>query len=113
MLPATSSTRATWATAASISDLAVLLVDAAKGISIETRRHSSVVHLLGIKHVVLAVNKWTSLISARTGSTPSLRSTGFCTRLGIVNLTCVPVSARDGDNVVEPSARMAGIEGQR
>ena len=99
-------------TAASISDLAVLLVDAAKGISIQTRRHSSVVHLVGIKHVVLAVNKM-DLVDFRQDRFDALVEVyrDFCTRLGIVNLTCVPVSARDGDNVVEPSARMAWYRG--
>ena len=99
-------------TAASISDLAVLLVDAAKGVSIQTRRHSSVVHLVGIKHVVLAVNKM-DLVDFRQDRFDALVEVyrDFCTRLGIVNLTCVPVSARDGDNVVEPSARMAWYRG--
>jgi bifunctional enzyme CysN/CysC len=99
-------------TAASTSDLAVLLVDAAKGITNQTRRHSSVVHLLRIKHVVLVVNKM-DLVGFRQDHFDALVQTycEFSKRLGIANVTCVPVSARDGDNVVHASARMPWYQG--
>jgi len=99
-------------TAASVSDLAVLLVDAAKGITLQTRRHSSIVHLLGIKHVVLAVNKM-DLVDFKHNRFDALADVfrDFANRLGIANVTCVPLSARDGDNVVNASLRMPWYHG--
>jgi bifunctional enzyme CysN/CysC len=99
-------------TAASLSDLAVLLVDAAKGITSQTRRHSSVVRLLRIKHVVLVVNKM-DLVGFRQDRFDALVQSfrDFSNRLGIVDVTCIPVSARDGDNVVHASARMPWYRG--
>src|SRR5262245_15696049 len=99
-------------TAASVSDLAVLLVDAAKGITLQTRRHSSIVHLLGIKHVVLAVNKM-DLVDFKQNRFDALADVfrDFANRLGVANVTCVPLSARDGDNVVNASLRMPWYHG--
>jgi bifunctional enzyme CysN/CysC len=99
-------------TAASVSDLAVLLVDAVKGITIQTRRHSSIVHLLGIKHVVLAVNKM-DLVGFSQDRFDAIVAVfqEFATRLGLANVTCVPLSARDGDNVVHASTRMRWYRG--
>jgi bifunctional enzyme CysN/CysC len=99
-------------TAASVSDLAVLLVDAAKGITLQTRRHSSIVHLLGIKHVVLAVNKM-DLVDFDQNRFDALAEVfrDFANRLGIPDVACVPLSARDGDNVVNASTRMPWYHG--
>ena len=99
-------------TAASVSDVAVLLVDAVKGITIQTRRHSSIVHLLGIKHVVLAINKM-DLVGFRQDRFDALVEIfrDFAGRLGLANITCVPLSARDGDNVVHTSPRMPWYQG--
>ena len=55
--PGTSSTRATWRPGASTCDLAIILIDARHGVLRQTRRHSFIVSLLGIKHVVVAINK--------------------------------------------------------
>jgi bifunctional enzyme CysN/CysC len=99
-------------TAASVSELAVLLVDAMKGITIQTRRHTSIVHLLDIKHVVLAVNKM-DLVGFRQDRFDALVEIfrDFASRLDLPNITCVPLSARDGDNVVHASPRMPWYRG--
>ena len=90
------------ATGASVSDLAIILIDARKGVLVQTRRHSCIVHLLGIRNVVLAVNKmdlvdWSQQvfddITAEYGR--------FAATLGIANVVAVPVSARHGDNIVK------------
>jgi len=99
-------------TAASVSDLAILLVDAVKGITQQTRRHTSLVHLLGIKHVVVAVNKL-DLVAFRQDRFDALVAIfqDFSNRLGIANVTCLPISARDGDNVVNASPRLPWYHG--
>ena len=92
------------ATGASTADLAVLLVDARKGVLTQTRRHAYIVSLLGIRHVVLAVNK-IDLVGLRPGglrraSSPSYRV--FAADLGFTSDRADPVSARYGDNVTAP-----------
>ena len=94
------------ATGASASDVAVILVDARKGVLTQTRRHSCIAHLLGIRHLVLAVNK----IDLVGWSEETFRDivwdyTGFAERLGIESVTAIPLSARLGDNILDRSAR--------
>ncbi len=91
-------------TGASNADLAVILVDARKGLLTQTRRHSFLVSLLGIRHVVLAVNKldlvgWSADVYA--GIEADYRT--FAADAGIGHVTCVPVSALRGDNITERS----------
>ncbi|MFT5526102.1 MAG: bifunctional enzyme CysN/CysC [Pirellulaceae bacterium] len=93
------------ATGASTADLAVILIDASKGILTQTRRHAFIVSLLGIKHVILAVNKmdlvdYDETVFDRICS--DFRK--FAERLDIPDIRFIPLSALKGDNIAEPSA---------
>jgi len=93
------------ATGASNADLAILLVDARKGLLQQTRRHAMIVSLLGIRHVVLAVNKidLVDFSQARFDEIVAAYKT-FAEPLGFRSLAAIPMSARYGDNVSGPSA---------
>lgn len=95
------------ATGASNADLAVLLIDARRGVAEQTRRHAAIVSLLGVRHVVLAVNKM-DLVDFAEDRFDALVAdfTRFARRLSFATITAVPLSARHGDNVAEPSANM-------
>jgi sulfate adenylyltransferase subunit 1 len=100
------------ATGASTADLAVILVDATKGILSQTRRHTFIASLLGIRNVLAAVNKM-DLVDYRDDvfldvERDFLRLAG---QLGVPRVQCVPISALEGDNVVERSARMSWYQG--
>src|SRR5690606_9694892 len=100
------------ATGASSADLAVVLVDARRGILPQTRRHAFIVSLLGIRHVVLAVNKIDLVGHDRdvfVAIDEDFRR--FCAGLSFESVTAVPISARDGDNVIAPSEKMPWHEG--
>ncbi len=100
------------ATGASNAELAVVLVDARKGVITQTRRHSHILSLLGIRHVVLAVNKM-DLIGF-DGDRFAAITAEYLTmagQLGISQVQCIPVVAPDGDNIVAPSARMPWYAG--
>jgi bifunctional enzyme CysN/CysC len=89
------------ATGASVSDLAIILIDARKGVLVQTRRHSCIAHLLGIRNVVLAVNKMDLVGWSEQVYDAILEDYGlFAGALGIENVVAVPLSARHGDNVV-------------
>jgi bifunctional enzyme CysN/CysC len=100
------------ATGASNSEAAVILVDARKGVLTQTRRHSYICALLGIRHVVLAVNK-IDLVDFSAERFHHLVGDyfGFAQTLGFASVTPIPVSARYGDNVTARSARMRWYEG--
>ena len=100
------------ATGASTCDLAVLLIDAVPGVVAQTRRHSFIVSLLGIKHVVVAVNKM-DLVDWSQERYEELRDeyTAFAHSLGITHPYVLPVSALLGDNVVDPSENMPWYDG--
>ncbi|MDA8051922.1 MAG: sulfate adenylyltransferase subunit CysN [Rhodospirillales bacterium] len=100
------------ATGASTADLAVLLVDARKGVVNQTRRHSFIVSLLGIRHVVLVVNKM-DLVGFDQAQFAAIRDSyaGFATGLGFESLVAIPASARFGDNVTRPSDNTPWYEG--
>ncbi|WP_255505454.1 adenylyl-sulfate kinase [Alkalisalibacterium limincola] len=108
----TSSTRATWPPGASTASLAVVLVDARKGVLPQTRRHSWIVSLLGIDHVVLAVNKMDrvgfdeAVFDAIVADYEALAG-----HLGIGRVSAVPVSALHGDNLVAASDATPWYEG--
>jgi len=99
-------------TGASTSDFAILLVDARKGLLAQTRRHAAIVSLLGIRDLVLAVNKM-DLVgfdqAVFDGIVADFRA--LLDRLGDLSVTSIPVCARDGDNVTGPSARMPWYTG--
>ncbi|WP_284757525.1 sulfate adenylyltransferase subunit CysN [Agrobacterium sp. fls2-241-TYG-188a] len=92
------------ATGASTADLAIVLVDARHGILPQTRRHSFIVSLLGVRHIVLAVNKidMVGFEQARYETiVADYRS--FVAKLGFETVVAIPLSARFGDNIIAPS----------
>ena len=99
-------------TGASSADVAVILVDARKGVLTQTRRHSFIVALLGIKHVVLAVNKmdlagYDQAVFDRIAA--DYRE--FAASLGLTDIKAIPISALRGDNVVESGPSMPWYDG--
>lgn len=93
-------------TGGSTANLAIILVDARTGVITQTRRHTFLVSLLGIKHVVLAVNKMDLLDFSHDVFDKIVADfKAFVTPLGIPDVVCIPLSALDGDNVVEKSGR--------
>jgi len=100
------------ATGASNSDLAIILVDARNGVMTQTRRHSFITSLVGIKHVVLAVNKidLADFSETRFDEIVAEYET-FASQLGFESLIAIPLSARYGDNVMTPSANMPWYKG--
>ncbi len=93
------------ATGASTADVAVLLVDARKGLSRQTRRHALLVSMLGIRHVVLAVNKMDLVGWSQERFDEIVADfTAFAGALAFAGVQAIPLSALGGDNVVEPSA---------
>jgi bifunctional enzyme CysN/CysC len=100
------------ATGASTADLAIILIDARQGLLTQTRRHSFIVSLLGIRHVIVAVNKM-DLVDFSEATFNSIRQdyTSFTERLGFPDLRFIPLSALRGDNVVERSARLPWYTG--
>ncbi|ADR33721.1 sulfate adenylyltransferase subunit 1 [Sulfuricurvum kujiense DSM 16994] len=100
------------ATGASTADLAIILIDARYGIVTQTRRHSYIVRLLGIKNVVVAINKM-DLVGFDRGVFEKIDTEyrSFAKGLGIEGIYSVPLSALDGDNVVTKSERSLWYEG--
>ena len=100
------------ATGASTASLAVILIDARKGVLPQTRRHAAISHLLGIRRMVLAVNKM-DLMGFREATFAAIRRSflEFSGRLGPCEIDFIPLSALAGDNVVEQSTRMAWYSG--
>ncbi|HEY8376455.1 MAG TPA: sulfate adenylyltransferase subunit CysN, partial [Nannocystis sp.] len=100
------------ATGASTCQLAVILIDARHGVMPQTRRHSYICALLGVKHLVVAVNKM-DLVDFSEAVFEDIRRTytDFAAGLRVHDITFIPISARDGDNVVTPSARTPWYQG--
>jgi sulfate adenylyltransferase subunit 1 len=94
-------------TAASTADLAIILVDARKGVLTQTRRHTAIAHLLGIRHLVLAVNKM-DLVGWSQPVFAGIRRDclAFGRDLGLGHLDFIPISALTGDSIVERGSRM-------
>jgi sulfate adenylyltransferase subunit 1 len=92
-------------TGASTAQVAVILVDARKGLLTQTRRHSYLVSLVGIRHIVLAVNKM-DLIDFDEQKFEAIRRDyqQFAAPLGFSSIAAIPISALDGDNIIESSA---------
>jgi bifunctional enzyme CysN/CysC len=99
-------------TGASTADLAILLIDARKGILAQTRRHAAIASLLGIRQVVLAVNKM-DLVGFDESVFASIRHDfrALLGKLEFDQLTPIPVCARDGDNITGPGTRMPWYTG--
>jgi bifunctional enzyme CysN/CysC len=93
-------------TGASTADLAVILVDARKGVLVQTRRHSFLAHLVGIKHVVLAVNKMDLVDYDRSAFLDIVQDyREFAEEVGIEAFTAIPISGFKGDNITELSGK--------
>jgi sulfate adenylyltransferase subunit 1 len=100
------------ATGASTAEAAVVLMDATKGVLRQSRRHAYIAHLLGVQHIVAAVNKMDLVaFSQEVFDRISAEFRAFADQLGIRNVYPVPVSALEGDNVVLRSKRMPWFEG--
>ncbi|WP_333591672.1 adenylyl-sulfate kinase [Brevundimonas sp.] len=100
-------------TAASRADTAVVLVDARKGVLVQTRRHAFLCALLGVRSVVLAVTKMDLVGWDRAAFDEAVADfTDFAARIGLKTVTPIPLSGRDGDNVVAPSANTPWFDGR-
>ena len=98
------------ATGASTAQAAVLLIDARKGVLVQTKRHSRIVSMLGIRHVALAVNKmdlvdWSQLVFDEI----ELAYRHFAEELGFETITAIPLSALEGHNIVRAGTRDAVV----
>ncbi|MFK8023551.1 MAG: sulfate adenylyltransferase subunit CysN [Ilumatobacter sp.] len=99
-------------TGASTADVAILMVDARKGILTQTRRHSYLVNLLGIKKVIVAINKMDLVdYSQDTYETIKQEYLDFADRIGLIGAEFIPMSALKGDNVLVPSPNMEWHDG--
>ena len=99
-------------TGASTADLAIVLIDARHGVVEQTRRHSLLVSLLGVPHLVICVNK-IDLVDYSEERFNEIRNqfTEFASRLDLRDVTFIPISALDGDNVVDRSENTPWYEG--
>ncbi|MCK6471891.1 MAG: sulfate adenylyltransferase subunit CysN [Planctomycetes bacterium] len=100
------------ATGASTANLAVILIDARHGVLPQTKRHSFIASLLGIKHIVVAINKM-DLAGFSEKRFDEIREayTDFAAKLEVSDTRFIPICAKDGDNVVERSTRMPWYQG--
>ena len=100
-------------TGASTADVAIILIDARKSILIQTRRHSFIVNLLGIEHIIVAINKM-DLVDYKEDVFDEIKKsyTILANELGIQNTYYIPLSALDGDNVVNNSKNMNWYKGK-
>ncbi|MFM7780034.1 MAG: GTP-binding protein, partial [Alphaproteobacteria bacterium] len=100
------------ATGASTASLAIILIDASKGLLPQSKRHSLICSLLGIRHIVLAVNKM-DLIGFDADRYAAIVDayTNFAAKLNFTDITAIPLSARMGDNVTSASGNMAWYQG--
>jgi bifunctional enzyme CysN/CysC len=99
-------------TGASTAELAVILLDARKGVLTQSRRHSYLVQLLGIRKVVVAVNKMDLVDFSQQAYEDIVAAyRDFAARIGLGDITAIPLCAVDGDNVIERSPRMPWYHG--
>ena len=100
------------ATGASTCDLAVILIDARYGVQTQTKRHSFIASLLGIKHIIVAINKMDLVeYSEDTYNKIKQEYVDFTSTLDLHDIHFIPMSALDGDNVVNPSKNMPWYTG--
>ena len=89
------------ATGASTADLAVILIDARKGVLQQTKRHTYIAHMLGVRHLVVAVNKMDLVDYSRSRFHEIVASyLGVAENLGFESITPIPMSALNGDNII-------------
>ncbi|MDA9554559.1 sulfate adenylyltransferase subunit CysN, partial [Emcibacteraceae bacterium] len=100
------------ATGASTADLAILMIDARKGILTQTKRHSYIVSLLGIKHIVLAINKM-DLVGFDQNTYDQIEKDyrNFSAELGFTDIISIPMSALEGDNIIVKSTNTGWYNG--
>ncbi len=100
------------AVGASFADLAVILVDASKGVLLQTKRHARICSLMGVKHFVLAVNK-IDLVDYSQNRFNEIKNEfkSLCANLDVETVTVIPVSAKLGDNIVESSPYLSWYKG--
>jgi bifunctional enzyme CysN/CysC len=99
-------------TGASTADLAVMMIDARKGVLVQTRRHSYLCNLIGIKNIVLAVNKMDLVdYSQQVFDDIVADYAAFAAEIGIANFTAMPISGFKGDNITTNSANMTWYQG--
>lgn len=99
-------------TGASNSDLIIILIDARHGVIEQTRRHSIIASLLNIPHVVVAINKMDLVgYSQNTYNNIVIDFANVAASLDLKNVTYIPISALDGDNIVDPSAHLSWYDG--
>lgn len=100
------------ATGASTADLAIVMIDARKGVLTQTRRHSYIASLLGIRHVVVAVNKMDLVsFSEKTFRDIEAAYRDFAKPLGFQSISIIPMSALEGDNILTRSSKMQWYDG--
>ena len=101
------------ATGASTADVAILLIDSRYGVQVQTRRHAFIASLLGIKHVVVAVNKMDlNDFSQEVFNNIEIDFRDFAKDLGFAEIMCIPMSALDGDNVTTKSDKSPWYKGK-
>ena len=99
-------------TGASTASLAVILIDARKGVLTQTRRHSYLVSLIGIRHIVLAINKMDMVGYSKDIFDTILQDyREFAAQIGLTSIVAIPISALLGDNITEPSAKTPWYNG--
>ncbi|CAG9933747.1 sulfate adenylyltransferase subunit CysN [Candidatus Nitrotoga arctica] len=99
-------------TAASTANLTVILIDARKGVLTQTRRHTFIASLVGVPHIVLAVNKMDMVnYSEETFDAICAEYRAFAAQLGVHEMTCIPMSALNGDMVVERGENLNWYQG--
>ena len=100
------------ATGASTAELAIILIDARKGVLTQTRRHSFIASLLGIRHIVVAINKMDLVgFDQQVFDRIETEYTTFVKDLGFESVECIPVSALEGDNIITKSAKTPWFKG--
>jgi bifunctional enzyme CysN/CysC len=101
------------ATGASTADAAILLIDATRGVLTQTRRHAFILTLLGIRHVIVAVNKM-DMVGYERKVFEDIRKefSDFSAKLGVTDIHFIPISALNGDNVVQSSDAMNWYHGE-
>lgn len=100
-------------TGASTANLAIILIDARNGVLTQTKRHSYIVNLLGIKHIIVAINKM-DLVNYKKVVFDNIRSDylTFAKNLDVTDINFIPLSALKGDNVVHKSEKMTWYKGK-
>lgn len=92
------------ATGASTADLAIILIDARHGVQVQTRRHAYIASLLGVRHIVVAINKMDLVdFCQKTYNEIEENFRAFSADFGFADIQCIPMSALDGDNVTNKS----------